>query len=162
MLDGEPDEWLALQAGVPLYPAFFGRDGLTAGWQAAYLDRGAALSAALNKLGRMQSTRVDDWRDEQPGRIPYQMRSGPLALLDLNPYSAYYADFASPLMFVVSLANAWAWTGDRECVARHWDTARRISTGRASTAMPIATASSNIRRARARERRTRAGRTAAT
>jgi glycogen debranching enzyme len=126
MLDGQPDEWLALQAGVPLYPAFFGRDGLTAGWQAAYLDRGAALTAALTKLGRMQSTRVDDWRDEQPGRIPYQMRSGPLALLDLNPYSAYYADFASPLMFVISLANAWAWTGDRECVTRHWDTARRI------------------------------------
>ena len=32
-LEGEPDEWLALQAGMPLYPAFFGRDALTAGWQ---------------------------------------------------------------------------------------------------------------------------------
>ena len=34
LLEGEPDEWLALQAGMPLYPAFFGRDALTAGWQA--------------------------------------------------------------------------------------------------------------------------------
>jgi glycogen debranching enzyme len=126
LLDGQPDEWLSLQAGMPAYPAFFGRDGVTAGWQAALIDRGQALDAAMTKLGRMQSTRVDDWRDEQPGRIPYQMRSGPLALLNLNPYSAYYADFASPLMFVIALANLFAWTGERNDVRRHWDTARRI------------------------------------
>jgi glycogen debranching enzyme len=126
LLDGAPDEWLAMQAGMPLYPAFFGRDAVTAGWQAGYVDRGQTLSAALIKLGRLQSNRVDDWRDEQPGRIPYQVRTGPLAILNLNPYSAYYADYASPLMFVISLANLWTWTGDREQVARHWDTARRI------------------------------------
>lgn len=51
MLDGPRDEWLALQAGVPAYPAFFGRDALTAEWQAAMVDRGEALDAALTKLG---------------------------------------------------------------------------------------------------------------
>ncbi len=126
LLDGAPDEWLAMQAGMPLYPAFFGRDAVTAGWQAGYLDRGQTLSAALIKLGRLQSNRVDDWRDEQPGRIPYQVRTGPLAILNVNPYAAYYADYASPLMFVISLANLWAWTGERQHLARHWDTARRI------------------------------------
>jgi glycogen debranching enzyme len=126
MLDGEPDEWLALQAGVPAYPAFFGRDAVTAGWQAAALDCGEALDAALTRLGRLQSARFDDWHDEQPGRIPYQVRTGPLALLNLNPYSAYYADFASPLMFVIALANLYAWTGDRRVLERHWDAARRI------------------------------------
>lgn len=126
LLDGARDEWLAMQAGMPLYPAFFGRDAVTAGWQAASLDRGDMLSAALIKLGRLQSSRTDDWHDEEPGRIPYQVRSGPLAILDVNPYAAYYADYASPLMFVISLANLWAWTGDRHHVARHWDAARRI------------------------------------
>lgn len=126
LVDGPPDEWLALQAGMPLYPAFFGRDAVTAGWQAAFLDRGDALDAGLTKLGRLQSNRFDDWRDEQPGRIPYQVRRGPLAVLNINPYAAYYADFASPFMFVIALANLWAWTGERERVARHWDTARRI------------------------------------
>jgi glycogen debranching enzyme len=126
LLDGQPDEWLALQAGVPLYPAFFGRDAVTAGWQTGLIDRGEALEAALTKLGRLQSDRFDEWRDEQPGRIPYQVRTGPLAILNLNPYAAYYADFASPLMFVISLANLWAWTGERQLVERHWDTARRI------------------------------------
>jgi glycogen debranching enzyme len=126
LLEGPRDEWLALQAGVPLYPAFFGRDAVTAGWQTALVDQGRCLDAALTRLGRRQSARFDDWHDEEPGRIPYQMRRGPLAILDINPYSAYYADYASPLMFVISLANLYAWTGDATCLRRHWDAARRI------------------------------------
>ena len=126
LLDGPGAEWLAVQAGMPLYPAFFGRDAVTAGWQAAMIDQGQCLSAALVRLGRMQSHRFDEWRDEEPGRIPYQMRTGPLAILNENPYSAYYADFASPLMYVISLANLWAWVGDVAVIRRHWDTARRI------------------------------------
>ncbi len=126
LLEGAADEWLTLQAGMPLYPALFGRDTLTAGWQAALLDRGASLGDSVARLARLQSDRVFDWRDEEPGRIPYQVRQGPLALLDLNPYAAYYADFASPLMFIVALAHAYAWTGDTDVLRRHWDTARRI------------------------------------
>jgi glycogen debranching enzyme len=126
LLDGPRNEWLAIQAGIPLYPALFGRDTLTAGWQAAMLDQGAILDASLTKLGRMQSDRVYEWRDEEPGRIPYQVRRGPLARLGVNPYSAYYADFASPLMFVISLAHLFSWTGDKDRLGPHWDVARRI------------------------------------
>ncbi|MFN2567588.1 MAG: glycogen debranching N-terminal domain-containing protein, partial [Gemmatimonadaceae bacterium] len=126
LLEGERDEWLALQAGMPVYPALFGRDTLTAGWQAAFLDRGESLDASLTRLGRMQSHRVHEWRDEEPGRIPYQVRRGPLARLEINPYAAYYADFASPLMFVISLAHLYSWTGEKRCLERHWDTVRRI------------------------------------
>lgn len=126
LLDGRADEWLAIQAGIPLYPALFGRDAITAGWQAAMLDGGEMLDAALHRLGRLQSDRYHTWSDEQPGRIPYQVRAGPLARLGLNPYSAYYADFASPLMFVIALAHHFAWRGDRDFLRRHWDTARRI------------------------------------
>jgi glycogen debranching enzyme len=126
LLDGPADEWLAPQAGVPLYPAFFGRDGLTAGWQAGIIDSCSMLDAVLTRLARRQSSRMDDWHDEEPGRIPYQMRTGPLAVLGLNPYEAYYADYASPLMYVIALANLYAWTGDLRRVDRHWDAARRI------------------------------------
>jgi glycogen debranching enzyme len=126
LLGGPSDEWLTPGAGMPLYPAFFGRDAVTAGWQAAYVDRARTLDAALTRLGRLQSARFEDWTDEQPGRIPYQVRTGPLARLNVNPFAAYYADFASPLMYVISLANLYAWTGDVADVKRHWDTARRI------------------------------------
>src|SRR5207244_3791506 len=39
LLDGDREEWLALQAGMPLYPAMFGRDAVTAGWQAGMVDQ---------------------------------------------------------------------------------------------------------------------------
>jgi glycogen debranching enzyme len=126
LLQGSRDEWLTPQAGVPLYPALFGRDAFTAGWQAGWVDGFQMLEASLTRLGRMQSTRFDDWRDEEPGRIPYQVRQGPLARLNLNPYAAYYADFASPMMFIIALAHYYAWSGDDDCIARHWDVARRI------------------------------------
>jgi glycogen debranching enzyme len=126
LLDGARDEWLSPTAGMPMYPAFFGRDAVTAGWQAAMIDGGDSLRETFNKLARLQSSRVDAWRDEQPGRIPYQVRTGPLAALNVNPYAAYYADYASPLMFVIALANLWVWTGDAGQLARHWDVVRRI------------------------------------
>lgn len=126
LLRGQEDEWLAAQAGLPLYPGLFGRDTLTAGWQAAFVDQGALLEASLARLGRLQGSEVNDWRDEQPGRLPAQARDGPLARLGLNPFGLYYADFASPLMFVISLAHLYAWRGKREDLARHWDTARRV------------------------------------
>src|SRR3954467_1413629 len=69
-LGGPEDEWLAPPAGMPLYPAFFGRDAVTGGWQMAMLDRGASLEAALTRLGRMQATIDDPFRDAEPGRIP--------------------------------------------------------------------------------------------
>jgi glycogen debranching enzyme len=126
LLEGERDEWLALQAGGPLYPALVGRDAITAGWQAGCLDGGQCLDAALTTLGGRQSDRIDEWHDEEPGRIPYQIRRGSVALLDLNPYSGYYADFASPLMYVIALANLYAWSGDERRLTRHWETAQRI------------------------------------
>ncbi|HET9604834.1 MAG TPA: glycogen debranching N-terminal domain-containing protein [Gemmatimonadales bacterium] len=126
LLRGQEDEWLTAQAGLPLYPGLFGRDALTAGWQAAFIDQGALLDASLTRLGRLQGTEVNDWRDEQPGRLPAQARDGPLARLGLNPFALYYADYASPLMFVISLAHLYAWRGERDVIARHWDAARRV------------------------------------
>jgi glycogen debranching enzyme len=126
LLQGPRDEWLTPQAGIPLYPAVFGRDAFTAGWQAGWIDGGQMLDAALTRLGRMQSARFDTWRDEEPGRIPYQVRQGPLARLNVNPYSAYYADYASPMMFIIALAHQFAWSGDRAFLDRHWDVALRI------------------------------------
>jgi glycogen debranching enzyme len=125
-MDGERDEWLTPQAGIPLYPAIFGRDAVTAGWQAAMLDRAESLDATLTFLGRRQSARHDDWRDEEPGRTPHSLRRGPLGTLNLNPYAAYYGDMAGPLMYVIGLAHLYSWTGDAGMLRRHWDTARRI------------------------------------
>jgi glycogen debranching enzyme len=126
LLDGAPDEWLAPAAGIPLYPALFARDALTAGWQSLIFDRGELLDAALTKVGRLQGQQDDPTRDEQPGRIIQQVRRGPLARLGETPFARYYGDFASPFDFVMYLGQAIAWSGDHAQLNRHWDTARRI------------------------------------
>ncbi len=126
LLDGEADEWLSPAAGMPMYPATFGRDALTAAWQSAAFDRGEQVGATLAKLRRIQGTTVDDRRDEQPGRIIQQARNEPLARLNENPLSRYYGDYASPFMFILALGQMYAWAGDRKAVEDNWDAARRI------------------------------------
>ncbi|MBW3654839.1 MAG: hypothetical protein KY444_01940 [Gemmatimonadetes bacterium] len=126
LLEGAEDEWLTPSAGFPLYPATFGRVALTAGWQAAVLDRGALVRASLARLRRLQGTREDAWRDEEPGRIIQQARRAPLSRLGKNPFDRYYGDFASPLMFIVGLGQLYAWSGDRRDVEENWDAARRV------------------------------------
>lgn len=126
LLDGSEDEWLTPSAGIPLYPALFGRDALTAGWQASMLDGGQLIEASLASLARLQGLGDDPERDEEPGRIIQQARRGPLARTGQNPFGRYYGDFASPLVFLIALGQRYAWTGDRDMVARHWDAARRI------------------------------------
>jgi glycogen debranching enzyme/short-subunit dehydrogenase len=125
-LEGSREEWLAANAGIPLYPALFARDTLTASWQSSMLDRGAFIDASLFRVGALQSHRVFDFTDEEPGRIPYQVRQGPMARLGEHPYGAYYADFASPLMYVIALAQLFGWTGEPKKIEPHLDVARRI------------------------------------
>jgi glycogen debranching enzyme len=127
LLEGSPDEWLTPGAGVPLYLSLWGRDALTAVWQAAAFDRGEMAVAALARLGRTQGTRVDPERDEEPGRIIQQARAGPLDRLGKTPFSRYYADQASPFDYIFALAHAFACSGELDLVRRHWDTCRRIT-----------------------------------
>lgn len=126
LLDGEEDEWMTPSAGMPMYPATFGRDALTTGWQSAMFDRGDQVRATLAKLRRLQGTTVDDWRDEQPGRIVQQARTEPLARLGKNPFTRYYGDYASPLMFIIGLGQMYAWSGDKQALEENWDAARKI------------------------------------
>lgn len=126
LLDGPEDEWLTPAAGYPLYQAAFGRDAATASWQAAAFDHGELARSTAAKLARLQGTRADDHRDEQPGRIIQQAREDPLSRLGKVPFGRYYGDVASPFMYIIALGNAYAWSGDRALVERHWDPMRRV------------------------------------
>ena len=126
LLEGDRSEWLAPAAGVPLYPALFGRDSFTLAWQAAVLDRGEMLDGTYNRLARFQGTEHDDWRDEAPGRALQQHRRGPLPRLEMNPFRRYYGDYASPMMFIISLAQMYAFAGEKQLIERHWDNALAV------------------------------------
>jgi glycogen debranching enzyme len=122
--DSAPDAWLP-NAGVPIYTGIFGRDTLTAAWQGALLGP-EMLRGTLAQLARYQATAQSDWRDAEPGKLPHEVRRGPLSELGIIPQRAYYGEQTAPSMFVIALSEYWHWTGDTEALVRYRDTARRI------------------------------------
>ena len=108
-------EW-TVAAGVPMYVGFFGRDTLLAAWQAAMAGP-ELLRGTLPHLARLQGSRIDDWRDEQPGRILHEAHEGPIAALQLHPKGRYYGSVSSSGLFPFCVAQLWNWTADRGAVA---------------------------------------------
>ena len=67
-------------------------------------------------LGRWQGTRVDDFRDEDPGRILHEMRYGELSAFEERPHTPYYGTADATPLYVVLLDEYERWTGDRTLV----------------------------------------------
>ncbi len=72
---------------MPIYAGLFGCDTLTAAWQAALLST-QMLRGTLPSLAALQGRQPNDWRDEQPGRMLHEARTGPLAVLNYKPSRA--------------------------------------------------------------------------
>ncbi|MEX2282830.1 MAG: glycogen debranching N-terminal domain-containing protein [Gemmatimonadota bacterium] len=126
MLEGPADEWLTPAAGVPLYQTMWGRDACTTAWQAGIMDGGLMLRDVVARCARLQGTVVDADRDEEPGRIINQAKLDALSRLGDQTFRRYYADVASPFMFIIALGYYYARSGDRSTVERHWDAAKRV------------------------------------
>ena len=73
---GLPDAPATPIAGLPLYLQFFGRDTLTIGWQ-SLMATPTLLHDALVANAAWRGTRIDDWLDEEPGKMIHQARGGP-------------------------------------------------------------------------------------
>jgi len=113
-LDQGAEAW-TMAAGVPIYVALFGRDTLTASWQAAMLTP-AMMRGTLQALAALQGRRRNDWRDEAPGRLLHEAHTGPLETLNVNPRARYYGSVTTSGFFPVVLSAYWHWTGDEELV----------------------------------------------
>lgn len=74
-LDHSERVWI-MAAGIPVYVALFGRDVLTASWQAAPLST-AMMQEAVAELARWTGRTINHWRDEQPGRMLHEAHTGP-------------------------------------------------------------------------------------
>jgi glycogen debranching enzyme len=122
---GEPPGPAAPIAGLPTYQQIFGRDTLTASWQ-ALLAGPTMLRDSLYLNAAHVGERIDDWHDEQPGKLLHQARLSPLSRLGLDPFACYYGDWATPLDFLVFVGQYFAWTGDRDAVRELMPVVRRV------------------------------------
>ncbi len=102
-------------AGLPWFMTMFGRDSIFTSLQA--LPFAPELAATtLRELGARQGSRVDDFRDEDPGRILHEMRYGELTAFEERPHSPYYGNADATALFVILLDEYERWTGDRRLV----------------------------------------------
>jgi len=109
------DSGWTMAAGLPVYIALFGRDTLTSAWQAA-LAGPEMMTGTLLELARWQGREVNDWRDEQPGRMLHEAQTGPLAVLNYTPRARYYGAVTTSAFYPVVVSELWHWTGDKELI----------------------------------------------
>lgn len=114
-LDIHEHAWV-MAAGLPIYIALFGRDTLTVALQSA-LASSSMMRGVLPRLAECQGKEVNDWRDEQPGRMLHESHDGPLATLNFNPRRRYYGSITTSGFYPVLLSELWHWTGAKELVA---------------------------------------------
>ncbi len=110
-LSTEVDGERILAAGIPWYVTVFGRDSLISAHQLLTVNPRPA-KEALTFLARHQGTRVDDWRDEQPGKILHEIRRGDLAGAGVVPHTLYYGSVDATPWFLFLYAQHLRWTGD--------------------------------------------------
>jgi len=112
-------------AGLPWFMTIFGRDSIFTSLQALPFTSELA-ATTLMALAERQGTRIDDFRDEDPGRILHEMRYGELTAFEERPHSPYYGSADATALFVVLLDEYERWTGDARLVL-HLEQAARAA-----------------------------------
>jgi glycogen debranching enzyme len=102
-------------AGLPWFMAMFGRDSIITSLQSLPFTPELA-ATTLMVLGGWQGTRVDHFREEEPGRIVHEMRYGETAAFEEQPHSPYYGNADATPLYVVLLDEYERWTGDTKLV----------------------------------------------
>jgi glycogen debranching enzyme len=102
-------------AGLPWFMTMFGRDSIFTSLQALPFTPELAATTLL-ALGDWQGTRVDDFRDEDPGRILHEIRYGEMTAFEERPHSPYFGSADATPLYVVLLDEYERWTGDRRLV----------------------------------------------
>jgi glycogen debranching enzyme len=102
-------------AGLPWFMTMFGRDSIFTSLQALPFTPELAATTLL-VLADWQGSRLDDFRDEDPGRILHELRYGEMTAFEERPHSPYYGCVDATPLWVVLLDEYERWTGDRRLV----------------------------------------------
>ncbi|WP_436976052.1 amylo-alpha-1,6-glucosidase [Nocardia xishanensis] len=95
-------------AGAPWFMALFGRDSLLTSWMVLPVDRRLAIGT-LQSLADLQGVRENTATEEQPGRIPHEIRFGRAATRLLGGDTVYYGTVDATPLFVMVLGELHRW-----------------------------------------------------
>jgi glycogen debranching enzyme len=99
-------------AGIPWYAVPFGRDGLISAYQTLGWNPDIA-RGTLRLLASYQGQKIDDFTEEEPGKIFHELRRGELARLGEVPHRPYYGSIDATPLFALVFAETVKWTADR-------------------------------------------------
>lgn len=102
-------------AGLPWFMAIFGRDSLITSLQALPFVPELAESTLLT-LAAWQGSIIDDFRDEEPGKILHELRYGEMTAFEERPHSPYYGAADATPLFLILLDEYERWTGNSQLV----------------------------------------------
>lgn len=104
-----------IAAGIPWFATIFGRDSIIAAYQSLLLNPRLAMDT-LRVLARYQGTSKNDWRDEEPGKILHEYRTGEMTRTGEMPFGPYYGSADATPLFLILLSETFNWTADEELV----------------------------------------------
>lgn len=102
-------------AGLPWFMTIFGRDSLLTSFQAIPFVPELA-ETTLRALAGRQGSHIDDFRDEEPGKIIHEVRFGEMTAFEERPQSPYFGAADVTPLFLILLDEVERWTGKRELV----------------------------------------------
>ncbi len=114
IFDAHHPERAAVAAGAPWFMALFGRDSLLASYMSLMVDPNLA-AGTLQTLAGLQGKKVDPDSEEEPGRIPHEVRLGVTAGLSLGG-TAYYGTADATPLFIALLGELSRWGLSRDVV----------------------------------------------
>jgi glycogen debranching enzyme len=111
----EGNDYSLPAAGLPWFMAIFGRDTLVTSYQSLLIGPDLA-KGALRALAALQGTEVNDFKDEEPGKILHEIRFGELTVLGEMPHRPYYGTNDATALWLILLSEYWHVTGDADTV----------------------------------------------
>jgi glycogen debranching enzyme len=114
IFDSEHPDRAAVAAGAPWFMALFGRDSILSSYMSLMVDPKLA-AGTLQTLAELQGTKVDPDSEEEPGRIPHEVRLGITAGLSLGG-TAYYGTADATPLFAALVGELSRWGLSRDIV----------------------------------------------
>ncbi|MFG3691744.1 glycogen debranching N-terminal domain-containing protein, partial [Micromonospora sp. NPDC047740] len=102
-------------AGLPWFMAIFGRDSVFTSLQALPFAPDLA-ATTLRLLALTQGAVLDDFREEEPGKILHELRYGETVGFEEQPHAPYFGSADATPLFVILLDEYERWTGDADTV----------------------------------------------
>ncbi len=113
-----------IMAGVPWFATLFGRDSIITSLSILPFHPEIA-KRTLRTLARLQGETVNEARDEQPGKIVHEMRSGEMAATGEVPFGRYYGSVDSTPLFLWLYGRCVESTGDLHLAKELWPNVER-------------------------------------